>query len=100
MKKQNINAQVQSKPFDFVLFITVLVLLAMGIIMVLSASSPQALSESGNSYSYVTRQAVFAVLRNRINAIYFKNRLSYIFKICSYCIHRSEERRVGKECRL
>ena len=50
------------KPFDFVLFITVLILLSMGIIMVLSASSPQALAESGNSYSYVTRQAIFAVI--------------------------------------
>lgn len=76
MNKQNINVRTQSKPFDFILFITVLVLLAMGIVMVLSASSPQALSESGNSYSYVTRQAIFAVLRNRINVIHFKNRLS------------------------
>lgn len=50
------------KPFDFILFITVIILLAMGIIMVLSASSPQALAEDGNSYSYVTRQAIFAVL--------------------------------------
>ena len=52
----------QSKPFDFVLFITVLILLAMGIVMVLSASSPSALAESGNSYAYVSRQAAFAVL--------------------------------------
>lgn len=50
------------KPFDFVLFVTVLVLLAMGIVMVLSASSPSALAESGNSYAYVSRQAAFAVL--------------------------------------
>lgn len=50
------------KPFDFILFVTVLILLAMGIIMVLSASSPQALAESGNSYLYVTKQAMFAVL--------------------------------------
>ena len=50
------------KPFDFILFVTVLILLAMGIVMVLSASSPLALAESGNSYSYVSRQAVFAVL--------------------------------------
>lgn len=71
MKRQNINEQVQSKPFDFILFITVLILLAMGIIMVLSASSPSALSESGNSYSYVTRQAIFAVLRNWTNVNYF-----------------------------
>lgn len=52
----------QEKPFDFILFITVLVLLAMGIVMVLSASSPSALAESGNSYAYVSRQAMFGVL--------------------------------------
>lgn len=51
-----------SKPFDFILFITIIVLLAMGIIMVLSASSPSALSKTQNSYSYVTKQATFAVL--------------------------------------
>lgn len=50
------------KPFDFVLFVTVLILLAMGIVMVLSASSPSALAESGNSYAYVSRQAIFAVI--------------------------------------
>ena len=63
MKEQNKKiVSTQSKPFDFVLFITVLILLAMGIVMVLSASSPSALAESGNSYAYVSRQAVFAVL--------------------------------------
>lgn len=63
MKQQNKkNTVTNEKPFDFVLFITVLILLAMGIIMVLSASSPQALAESGNSYSYVTKQAIFAAV--------------------------------------
>lgn len=63
MKEQNKKSlATQEKPFDFVLFITVLVLLAMGIVMVLSASSPQALAESGNSYSYVTKQAIFAIV--------------------------------------
>ncbi len=63
MKEQNKKiVSTQSKPFDFVLFITVLILLAMGIVMVLSASSPSALAESGNSYAYVSRQVVFAVL--------------------------------------
>lgn len=52
----------KQKPFDFVLFITVLIMLAFGVIMVLSASSPSALSESGNSYAYVTTQAVSAIL--------------------------------------
>ena len=56
------QTKTSGKPFDFILFVTVLILLAMGIVMVLSASSPSALAESGNSYSYVSRQAVFAVL--------------------------------------
>ena len=42
--------------------ITVLLLLALGIIMVLSASSPAALAESGNSYAYVSRQALSACI--------------------------------------
>lgn len=64
MKQQNKKeiAPNNERPFDFVLFITVLILLAMGIVMVLSASSPSALAESGNSYSYVTKQAIFAVI--------------------------------------
>lgn len=48
--------------FDFLLCITVLLLLALGIIMVLSASAPSALSETGNSYTYVRKQAGFAAL--------------------------------------
>ncbi len=63
------------KPFDFILFVTVLILLAMGIVMVLSASSPQALAESGNSYAYVSRQAVFAVLG--IGLMLFISKIDY-----------------------
>lgn len=48
--------------FDFFLCITIFLLLALGIIMVLSASAPSALSETGNSYTYVRKQAAFAVL--------------------------------------
>lgn len=56
------NTNIKQKPFDFILFITVLIMLAFGVIMVLSASSPSALSESGDSYSYVKTQAVSAIL--------------------------------------
>ena len=48
--------------FDFILCITILLLLAIGIIMVLSASAPSALSVTGNSYTYVIKQAVFALI--------------------------------------
>ena len=50
------------KPFDFILFITVLLMLCFGIIMVLSASSPSSLAETGGSYEYVKTQAVSAVV--------------------------------------
>ena len=57
------NAKVaKTGQFDFVLFITVLVMLGLGLIMVLSASSPSALSKTGKSYIYVQTQAVSAVL--------------------------------------
>lgn len=52
----------KEKPLDFIMLVTVLLLLALGIVMVLSASSPKALAEDGNSYSYVERQLVFAVM--------------------------------------
>ncbi len=48
------------KPFDFILFITVILLLAFGVVMVLSASAPYADSIMGSSYYYVIRQAIFA----------------------------------------
>lgn len=47
--------------FDFVLFITVLVMLGTGLIMVFSASSPSALSKTGKSYVYVRTQAIAAI---------------------------------------
>ena len=62
MKNQNKSTQAKEKPFDFILFIIILILLAMGIIMVLSASSPQALAEDGDSYSYVRKQVIFAII--------------------------------------
>lgn len=51
-----------NKPFDFILFITVLIMLSLGIIMVLSASSPSALAETGDSYHYVKTQGISAVV--------------------------------------
>lgn len=59
-KVKAVATKIKNKPVDFTLCITVLLLLALGIVMVLSASSPAALSESGNSYSYVSKQALSA----------------------------------------
>ena len=60
-KKEKKLSRFVNNQFDFILFITVLLLLSIGIIMVLSASSPSSLSETGSSYTYVRKQALFAV---------------------------------------
>ena len=41
---------------------SVVALSALGLVMVLSASSVKALTESGNSFAYVLRQAMFLAL--------------------------------------
>lgn len=47
---------------DYIILIVVFLLLSIGLIMVLSASSPSSLSESGNSYKYFKRQAEAAAI--------------------------------------
>lgn len=67
MKKQKLDknsdiATFLNNPIDYTLLITVLLLLALGLIMVLSASSPTAISEGKSSYAYFIRQGLFAIL--------------------------------------
>ena len=45
---------------DYALLIITLLLLCIGLIMLLSASAPTSLSESGNSYKYVIKQGIMA----------------------------------------
>jgi cell division protein FtsW len=52
----------KKKPFDFILFMTVLILLSLGLIMVFSASAPMAEKETGNIYYYIKRQLIFAAI--------------------------------------
>ena len=74
-KKGKIVQKPYGKQIDFVLLIIIILLLSLGIIMVLSASAPSALAETGNSYTYVTKQAIFAVLG--FGAMFFFSRLDY-----------------------
>ena len=62
VKKNKKFSSFLDNPIDYTLLITVLLLLTLGLIMVLSASSPTSLSESGKSYSYFAKQAIFAAL--------------------------------------
>ncbi|HPT83253.1 MAG TPA: putative lipid II flippase FtsW [Limnochordia bacterium] len=47
---------------DLVLFVTVIILVSLGLIMVFSASSVMGLADAGNPYYYVQRQTVLAVV--------------------------------------
>lgn len=62
---------------DFILLITVLILLSLGLVMVLSASAPSALSESAKSYTYFIRQFGFAILG--IILMLFISKIDYRF---------------------
>ncbi|MCI8833059.1 MAG: putative lipid II flippase FtsW [Clostridia bacterium] len=69
------NKVTKQSQFDFILFITVLVMLGFGLVMVLSASSPSALSEGKSSYAYVTTQAISAGIG--IIAMLFISKIDY-----------------------
>jgi len=59
---KNISKRFSKEPVDFVLLAIVLIMLAAGIIMVMSASAPTSLAKTGNSYKYVKTQAFSAGL--------------------------------------
>ena len=76
-KKEKSFSSFLNNPIDFTLVITILFLLGIGLVMVLSASSPSALSESGNSYSYFSKQLLFAILG--LLAMLFISKIDYRF---------------------
>lgn len=52
----------KKKPIDLGLLITIFILLALGLIIVLSASAPSALSTYGDSYYFFRKQLISAVI--------------------------------------
>ena len=61
-KKKKKFSLVLNKKFDYSILIITLLLLSIGLIMLLSASAPTSLSETGdNSYQYVTKQGIMAI---------------------------------------
>jgi len=76
-KKNNLKgfSSFLNNPVDFTLVITVLLLLSIGLVMVLSASSPTSFQESGKSYVYFLRQLIFAIIG--LIAMYFVSRIDY-----------------------
>lgn len=76
-KKAKKVSRFANNQFDFILCITVLLLLALGIIMVLSASAPSALSTTGNSYTYVKKQLIFGIVG--LAVMFFLSKIDYRF---------------------
>lgn len=76
-KKEKSFSSFVNNPIDFTLLITILLLLAIGLTMVLSASSPSALSETGNSYAFFSKQLLFAVIG--LVAMGFISKVDYRF---------------------
>ena len=64
-----------NNPMDFTLLVTVLLLLALGLIMLLSASAPKSLQDYNNSYRIFFKQAEFAVLG--LIGMYLISRIDY-----------------------
>ena len=60
--KINLSSLKSGNRVDLPLLIVVLMLVALGLVMVLSASSPTALAESGKSYTYFRTQCIAACL--------------------------------------
>lgn len=76
-KKEKSFSSFVNNPIDFTLIITILLLLSIGLVMVLSASSPSALAQSGNSYSFFSKQLLFAILG--LAAMMFISKIDYRF---------------------
>lgn len=78
-RAKNVIKNFSKQPIDFMLLAIVFTMLALGIVMVLSASSPTSLSETGKSYEYVKTQALSAGLG--IIAMFIISKIDYrIFK--------------------
>ena len=85
-KTKNIIKNFSKEPIDFVLLAIVFIMLALGIIMVMSASAPTSLAETGSSYNYVKTQALSAILG--LIAMFIISKIDYrIYKRFSKAIY-------------
>lgn len=76
-KKKTKFSKFMNNPLDFVMLVTIILLFSIGVIMVLSASSPTALSEGGDSYSYFRKQLMIGGFG--IGAMLIISKLDYRF---------------------
>ena len=76
-KKVKTYSSFLNNSIDFTLLIVLLILLALGLTMVLSASSPKSLSDYGTSYHFFIRQLIFALLG--LGAMMIISKIDYRF---------------------
>ena len=76
-KKLKTYSSFLNNSIDFTLLIVLLILLALGLTMVLSASSPKSLSDYGTSYHFFIRQLIFALLG--LGAMMIISKIDYRF---------------------
>lgn len=74
-KAENHLQKNKKKHMDYGLLVTIFILLALGLMMVLSASAPSALNYEGDSYYFFNSQAKNAVIRNNRYVFLFNDRL-------------------------
>ena len=93
-EKEQLKLIVKKKSLDYGLLIVVLVLLAIGLVMVLSASAPYALRTEGDSYFYVKKQLIFAVIGivcmlviSKIDYRILNSRLAYLAYIGRFGVY-------------
>jgi len=84
-EKEQLKLIVKKKSLDYGLLIVVLVLLAIGLVMILSASAPYSLRTEGDGYFYVKKQLMFAVIGivsmlviSKLDYRILNSRLSYL----------------------
>ena len=76
-KKVKTYSSFLNNQIDFTLLIVLLILLALGLTMVLSASSPKSLSDYGTSYHFFIRQLIFALMG--LGAMMIISKIDYRF---------------------
>ena len=74
-EEKQLSKKVKRRHVDIGLAVVTLILLALGVIMVLSASAPSAFRLEGDSYFYFKKQAMFAIIG--IVVMFFISRVDY-----------------------
>lgn len=76
-KKIKRTSKFLNNKVDYILVVTVLILLSIGVVMVLSASAPSSLSQNKSSYTYFLKQFGFAIVGQGI--MWFTSKVDYRF---------------------